>query len=92
MEYRNPQRTAGVAIDCEINHPVYGWIPFTCHPDDRGAEFDVTPLYAALAADPNTLEYVAPPPPPAPLAPTVEELMAKLVELQNQILALQAGG
>lgn len=62
MEYRNPRKTAGAAIDCEINHPVYGWIPFTADPSDTGALFDVASLYAALAADPNTLEYVAPPP------------------------------
>ena len=62
MEYRNPRKTAGAAIDCEINHPTYGWIPFTADPSDTGALFDVASLYAALAADPNTLEYVAPPP------------------------------
>lgn len=62
MEYRNPRKTAGAAIDCEINHPVYGWIPFTADPSDLGATFDVAELHAALAADPNTLEYVAPPP------------------------------
>lgn len=62
MEYRNPRRTAGEAIDCEINHPTYGWIPFTADLSDTGALFDVAELHAALAADPNTLEYVAPPP------------------------------
>lgn len=62
MEYRNPRRTSGAAIDCEINHPVYGWIPFTADPSDTGATFDVAALYDSLAADPNTLEYVAPPP------------------------------
>ena len=92
MEYRNPQRTAGEAIDCEINHPVYGWIPFTADPNDVGAEFDVAALHAALAADPNTLAYVAPPPPPPSPAPTVDELMSKLAEIQAQILALQANG
>ena len=90
MEYRNPQKTAGVAIDCEINHPTFGWIPFTADPSDTGAAFDVASLYAALVADPSTLEYVAPPPAPPPPAPTVGELMAKLEEIQAQILALQA--
>jgi hypothetical protein len=34
MEYRNATLTASGAINCEINHPVYGWIPFTASPDD----------------------------------------------------------
>lgn len=34
MEIRNPQYTATGAIDCEIDHPVLGWIPFTATPDD----------------------------------------------------------
>lgn len=32
---RNAHRNAdGVGIDCEVNHPVFGWIPFTARPDD----------------------------------------------------------
>ena len=34
MQARNPTQTAGAAIDLEIDHPVYGWIPFTASPDD----------------------------------------------------------
>lgn len=84
MEYRNPKKTAGVAIDCEINHPVYGWIPFTADPSDTGAAFDVASLYAALAADPNTLEYVAPP----PVVPqSVTPRQVRLVLLEQGLLA-----
>jgi len=84
MEYRNPKKTAGVAIDCEINHPVYGWIPFTADPADTGAAFDVASLYAALAADPNTLEYVAPP----PVVPqSVTPRQVRLVLLEQGLLA-----
>lgn len=84
MEYRNPQKTAGVAIDCEINHPTYGWIPFTADPNDTGAAFDVASLYAALAADPNTLEYVAPP----PVVPqSVTPRQVRLVLLSQGLLA-----
>lgn len=84
MEYRNPQRSANGRIDCEINHPKYGWIPFTCDPQDTGAEFDVASLYAALAADPNTLEYVAPP----PVVPqSVTPRQVRLVLLAQGLLA-----
>ena len=84
MEYRNPRRTAGEAIDCEINHPTYGWIPFTADPSDTGALFDVAELHAALAADPNTLEYVAPP----PVVPqSVTPRQVRLVLLAQGLLA-----
>ncbi|MFA9232003.1 MAG: hypothetical protein ACEQSU_14865 [Microgenomates group bacterium] len=29
MEIRNPVAIADDRIDCEINHPAHGWIPFT---------------------------------------------------------------
>lgn len=34
MNVRNPKYNAVGTIDCEIEHPVYGWIPFTASPDD----------------------------------------------------------
>ncbi len=34
MDIRNPRYNADETIDCEINHPQYGWIPFTAHPQD----------------------------------------------------------
>lgn len=66
MNFRNAVFNRAGTIDCEVEHPVYGWIPFTASPDDpeeHGRE-----IYArALEADPAP--YVAPPEPP-PLAPT----------------------
>lgn len=35
MEYRNAQYNENGTIDCEINHPEYGWIPCTVSPDDK---------------------------------------------------------
>jgi hypothetical protein len=60
MEYRNAKHLDGGRIDCEINHPVHGWIPFTCDPTDTGAAFDVIALYDAMAADPTTAAYIPP--------------------------------
>jgi hypothetical protein len=34
METRNPVLNENGTIDCEINHPHLGWIPFTASPDD----------------------------------------------------------
>ena len=72
MEYRNAKRLDDGRIDCEINHPSYGWIPFTCSPLDTGAEFDVAELHAIMGADKNTVAYS--PVPPLPL--TKEQISA----------------
>jgi hypothetical protein len=63
MKFRNPVFTSAGAIDCEIEHPIYGWIPFTCAPKDAGAEFDAPALYAKMK--PHAAAY-APPPAPSP--------------------------
>jgi hypothetical protein len=34
MKIRNAKYNQFGTIDCEIEHPVYGWIPFTASPDD----------------------------------------------------------
>lgn len=34
MEYRNARWNGLGGIDCEINHPRFGWLPFTASPDD----------------------------------------------------------
>lgn len=34
MEIRKPKYNELGTIDCEINHPDYGWIPFTADPND----------------------------------------------------------
>ena len=72
MEYRNARHFNNTIIDCEINHPTYGWIPFTCDPNDTGANFDVAELYARMDADPLTIAYIP---------PTQAELDQKAAEL-----------
>jgi hypothetical protein len=71
MEYRNPRFTINNWIDCEIEHPIYGWIPFTASPDD------IEPLgreiyAAAISANPEP--YVPPIIPPH--TPSREEQQA----------------
>lgn len=34
MEYKNARYNHRDTIDCEINHPIYGWIETTLDPDD----------------------------------------------------------
>jgi hypothetical protein len=72
MEYRNAKHINNTMIDCEINHPTYGWIPFTCDPNDTGANFDVAELYIRMDTDPLTIVYIP---------PTQAELDQKAAEL-----------
>ena len=79
MNYRNPIYTENGAIDCEIEHPDYGWIPFTASPDD--CEAHGRELFARISAAGNIAAYVPPPP------PTPEELAAQARTQRNSLLA-----
>lgn len=59
-EFRNPRFTASGRIDCEINHPDYGWLPFTVDPSDEGAEFSVPALSQAIHAAGGIAPYAPP--------------------------------
>jgi hypothetical protein len=56
MEYRNAQfNEDGATIDCEINHPKFGWIPTTLDRVEGEAFFDL------VLASGNVADYVPPP-------------------------------
>jgi hypothetical protein len=61
VDYKNPIFTKSGAIDCDINHPAHGWIPFTASPDD--SEKHGRDLYAAILVAGGVAAYVAPPMP-----------------------------
>ena len=48
MNIRNARHAAGGMIDCEYNHPKFGWVPFTANPND--VEQLGRDLYAAAVA------------------------------------------
>jgi hypothetical protein len=60
INFRTPVYNVIGTIDCEIEHPVYGWIPFTASPDDT--EQNGKDIYAAIIAAGNIAAYVAPTP------------------------------
>lgn len=60
--FRNPIYLENGWIDCEIEHPQFGWIPFTCAPDDDGASFDTRELYDRMV-DSGTVSPFVPPTP-----------------------------
>jgi hypothetical protein len=58
MNYQSPKMLENGWIECEIEHPEYGWIPFTCDPNDTGALFDTAALFAEM--QPHAAPYVPP--------------------------------
>lgn len=60
LEYRNAHFIHNGWIDCEINHPTYGWIPFTCNPDDKGAQFDTKVFFDGMVANGDVAPYIPP--------------------------------
>lgn len=71
MDYRNPTYNSVGTIDCEINHPKLGWVPFTADPND--SEKTGRDLHKQILAAGNVAEYVEPP----ALEPTGAEVDAE---------------
>lgn len=88
---RNPVFTVDGRIDCEFNHPVYGWIPFTADPNDvepHGREI------FAQASGMNPAAYVEPAP-PVPQEVSRFQARAALMQaglLETADLAVAASG
>ncbi len=74
MQIRNPIYTSFGGIDCEINHPVYGWIPYTAEID--GDVFN--------AAKDKAKPYVDPP----PIDPIIAERSTMIVSRFQAMAAL----
>lgn len=76
MNFRNAQYNQFGTIDCEINHPQFGWIPFTADPND------VEPIGAEVfnAAKGSAAPYVEPP-------IDLEQLAAEARSQRNSLLA-----
>lgn len=73
MNYRNAKFvTDDGLIDCEIEHPTYGWIPYTINPTDKDETIDNNQLLAAMSVNGDVEPYVP---------PTQEELDAQVATL-----------
>lgn len=57
--YRNPIYNQNDTIDCEIEHPDYGWIPFTASPDDVETTGKI--LFDKIKSKGKIAAYVPPP-------------------------------
>jgi len=88
-QVKNPQwaNVEQTIINCEVNfnHLNDEFVPFTADPTDS-MEYSKTIFDECVAGQYGEVtEYVAPSIPPAPLPPTKEELMVKLLEIQAQL-------
>lgn len=60
MNYRNARYIDATRIDCEIEHPVHGWIPYTLDPTDTDMTVNNDALLAAMAENKDVAAYVPP--------------------------------
>ena len=69
MDYRNAKFTSQPnVIDCEIEHPKFGWIPYTLDPADTDQTVNNADLMALIQGRNDVAEYVEPPVDPKALA------------------------
>lgn len=86
MNYRNAKYidASAARIDCEIEHPTHGWIPYTIDPADTDMTIDNSVLLAAIHEAGDVEPYVP---------PTQEELDAEAAKqaraARNRILSKQ---
>jgi len=61
MNYKNAKyiNDSGL-IDCEIEHPKYGWIPYTLDPNDTDMTINNNELLSAMEKNNDVESYVAP--------------------------------
>jgi hypothetical protein len=61
MNYRNAKYINDSGwIDCEIEHPVHGWVPYTLDPADTDMTVNNDELLAAMASAGDVAAYVPP--------------------------------
>ena len=61
MNYRNAKYiNENGWIDCEIEHPQFGWIPYTLDPADTDMTVNNDDLLAAMAKNKDVAAYVPP--------------------------------
>jgi hypothetical protein len=82
MEVRNARYIDDTRIDCEINHPVHGWIPYTLDPNDTDMTVDNVALRKAMG------DKIAPYIPPSPAE--VSGQMAAQIRGQRDMLLAQS--
>lgn len=79
MQYRNPHYNKHGTIDCEVNHPKFGWVPFTASPND--CEEHGRLIFQNIISNEKDIPAYVPPPPPSG-----QELMDIIRDYRNTLL------
>ena len=78
MEVRNPRYNNLKTIDCEINHPELGWIPFTATPDDQEELGKLIYQEMVDGTHGDIAPYIPPDPVPDPVPQRISPRQARL--------------
>ena len=82
MNYRNAKCiNSNGWIDCEIQHPDFGWIPYTLNPADTDMAVNNDDLLAAMVTNDDVAAYV-----PPTQAELDAELSEQLRDQRNELL------
>ncbi len=80
MRFRNPERLPNGDIDCEVEHPVHGWVPFTASAND------VEPYGVLIHGEAGATN---PPDKVMPVLPTAaEELSARIDKRVTEVMTM----
>lgn len=61
VDYRNAQYINESGwVDCEIDHPEYGWIPYTLNPQDEESSIDNSNLLTRMLESNSIAPFVPP--------------------------------
>lgn len=83
MNWRNAER-AGAVYNCEVNHPVHGWIPYTVAAGTGDA--DMQDIWDALNAAENVPDAAVP---PTPVPQSVTDIQFALACVASGLMTAQ---
>lgn len=86
MQVKNLKYNQFGTIDCEIEHPIYGWIPFTASPNDS-EPLGVEIYNHAINGELGTVEEYVPTSPVVSIPSFVTMRQARLALLQQGLLS-----
>ena len=81
LPYRNAKYMDSnhTIIDCELNHPEYGWVPYSLNPDDTDMTIDNNELLAVMTTNNDIADFVF-------IGRTVEEKAEDIRYLRDALL------
>jgi len=82
MRFRNAERLPDGSIDCEIEHPTEGWVPFTARADDVEPN-GVLIHTAAMATNPSRKVIPILPPAAQERTARIDKRLAEVMDMAD---------